>query len=191
MLIQVTIQGTTPLLCNRFTDENAMSASKGTRAAQLGGRGEPREQAEKKLYISESTGKPMIPGPNMFRAIIDAGKYFKNGKSKVTTIKSSQIPSCVMIEEIEIPIQSKNQWETDTRAVRIPNGGRILAHRPCFHDWKLSFFVNLDLEIISEDFFREIFDAAGSRIGLGDFRPDCKGPFGKFKVIEWIVDKEE
>ena len=27
--------------------------------------------------------------------------------------------------------------------------------------------------------------AAGKRVGLGDFRPACKGPFGKFVVVEW------
>jgi hypothetical protein len=33
--------------------------------------------------------------------------------------------------------------------------------------------------------FREIVDAAGKRIGLGDFRPATKGPFGKFVVTSW------
>jgi hypothetical protein len=32
---------------------------------------------------------------------------------------------------------------------------------------------------------REIVDAAGKRVGLGDFRPACKGPFGKFVVVQW------
>jgi hypothetical protein len=32
---------------------------------------------------------------------------------------------------------------------------------------------------------REIVDAAGKRIGLGDFRPACKGPFGRFCVVNW------
>ena len=32
---------------------------------------------------------------------------------------------------------------------------------------------------------REILDAAGKRIGLGDFRPARKGPFGKFTVTHW------
>jgi len=32
-------------------------------------------------------------------------------------------------------------------------------------------------------------DAAGKRIGLGDFRPDCKGPFGRFVVTKWKTSK--
>ena len=186
--IKVKISGTTPLLSNRFTDEAAMSSSSGTRAATVGGKGTPREQAEKKLYMSESTGVPMIPSPNLFRCIIDAGKYFKVGKSKVTTLKSSLIPACLSIDEIELPITSAAPWEVDTRAVRIPStGGRILAHRPCFYDWSMDFTLVLDEDVMDCKLLREIVDTAGKRIGLGDFRPDCKGPFGKFVVERWDV----
>ncbi len=185
MRIDITIQGTTPLLCNKFTDEAAMAASNGTRVATIGDKGTPREQAEKKLYLGEE-GNPMIPQPNLFRCLIDAGTFFKAGKSKVTTQKSSLIPACVEIEGIEIPLLSREGWDVDTRAVRIPStGGRILAHRPSFNDWGLSFSVELDTTIIHPKLFRELVDAAGKRIGLGDFRPACKGPFGKFVVTRW------
>ncbi|MDQ7832006.1 MAG: hypothetical protein RDU30_09740 [Desulfovibrionaceae bacterium] len=185
MQVMITIQGTTPLLCNRFTDEAAMSSSSGTRAATVGDRGTPREQAEKKLYIG-TDGTPMIPQPNLFRCLIDAGTFFKAGKSKVTTQKSSLIPACLTIYGVEIAIRSKQGWEVDTRAVRIPStGGRILAHRPTFNDWALEFVVELDTSIMSSKLFRELVDAAGKRIGLGDFRPACKGPFGQFVVTQW------
>lgn len=185
MEIQIKIKGVTPLLCNKFTDAAQIAASSGTRSALNGDKGTPREQAEIKLYLGLN-GKPMIPQPNVFRAIIDAGKFFKNGKSKVTTQKSSLIPACVDIHGVEIPIKSAEGWDVDTRAVRIPaTGGRILAHRPRFNDWELSFVVTLDTDMMGEKLFRQIVDAAGKSIGLGDFRPDCKGPFGKFVVTMW------
>lgn len=184
-MIEITIEGTTPLLCNRFTDEAMEKATNGSTISTVGDRGTPKEIAEKKLYIGHD-GKPMIPQPNVFRAIMDAGKYFKAGKSKVTTLKSSLIPACLSIDEIEVPIIHNEPWTIDTRAVRIPStGGRISTHRPCFHDWKLRFTVELDETVIGAKMLREIVDAAGKRVGLGDFRPDCKGPFGKFVVTNW------
>lgn len=183
--IKCNIEGTTPLLCNRFTDEAAMNATSGTRMSTSTDKGTPLEQAEKKLYIGHND-KPMIPQPNLFRCIIDAGTYFKAGKSKVTTQKSSLIPACVEVDGIEIPLIHKEPWTVDTRAVRIPStGGRILCHRPCFHDWRLDFEMVLDTDLISVKLLRDIVDAAGKRIGLGDFRPACKGPFGKFCVTLW------
>jgi len=183
--VSVSIEGTTPLLCNRFTDAAQLAATSGNRIAAVGDKGTPREQAEARLYIGHD-GRPMIPQPNLFRCIIDAGKYFKSGKSKVTTQKSSLIPACVEIVGLELPIEHKEPWTVDTRAVRIPStGGRILCHRPCFHDWHIAFELCCDTEMLPLKLLREVVDAAGKRIGLGDFRPDCKGPFGKFAVVQW------
>jgi hypothetical protein len=190
MDIDIEITGTTPLICNRFTDSAAQSATNGTRSALAGAdKGSPHDQAEQKLYTASDGATLIIPSPNIFSCIIAAGTFHKAGRVKITTQKSSLIPACVSIHEIEIPLISKQGWSVDTRAVRIPStGGRILAHRPIFNDWNLRFTVDLDTEFMSENLFRAIVDDAGKRIGLGDFRPACKGPFGKFVVTHWTTD---
>lgn len=183
--VEITIEGTTPLICNRFTDAAQMAASAGSRLSSVGEKGSPHDQAQQRLYIGHD-GKPMIPQPNLFRCLIDAGQFFKAGKSKITTQKTSMIPACVEIEGLELPIEHREPWSVDTRAVRIPStGGRILCHRPCFYDWRLSFALGVDTDMLSLVLMRDIVDAAGKRIGLGDFRPACKGPFGKFVVVKW------
>lgn len=188
-IINVTIEGTTPLLLNRFGIDAATRAE-GPRQTFVGDRGTPHEVAEGKLYLGSDGKTLVIPQPNLFRCIIDGGKFFKAGKSKITTLKSSLIPACLVIRELEIPIQHKQPWEVDTRPVRIPaTGGRILAHRPMFHDWALTFTCELDLEILDAKVFRQVVDASGKRIGLGDFRPDCKGPFGRFVVTNWAEEQ--
>lgn len=185
MEIKITIEGTTPLLMNKFSDAAQMQATNGVRLSSVGDKGTPREQAEAKLYVGLD-GAPMIPQPNLFRCLIDAGVYFKAGRSKVTTQKSSLLPACVDIAGAEITLTHKEPWAVDTRAVRIPaTGGRILCHRPLFHDWRLEFTADIDTVMITAALFRDVVDAAGKRIGLGDFRPACKGPFGKFVVTAW------
>lgn len=183
--IKVTIRGKTPLLMHKFTDEEQQNASTGQRSSTNGDRGTPKEQATQYLYTDEE-GKTIIPQPNLYRSIIDAGKFFKTGKSKVTTQKSSIIPAAVSMNETYYYLNHDEDWTVDTRPVRIPStGGRILRHRPCFNKWNLTFIIDLDDKIISERLLRDVIDTAGNSIGLGDFRPDCKGPFGKFEVIEW------
>jgi hypothetical protein len=76
VLVDVVIEGTTPLLCNKFTDAAAMSATSGNRMVAIGDKGTPKEQAAAKLYIGHD-GKPCIPQPNLFRCLIDAGTFFK------------------------------------------------------------------------------------------------------------------
>lgn len=188
--ITVELEGVTPLLCNKFTDKAQMQATSGNSISTVGDRGTPMEIAESKLYL-DLDGDVCIPQPNIFSAIIEAGKYFKAGKSKVTTKKSSLIPSCVDIDGISFKIIHKEPWTVDTRPVRIPStGGRILCHRPCFHDWKIKFDLVLDTTVLGVRLLREIVDKCGRAVGLGDYRPDCKGPFGKFKVSLWSVKDE-
>lgn len=189
LVIHTKIRGTAPLLCNRFTDAAQLKASAGSGSSLTGDKGTSLEQAEQRLY-SDDQGRHVIPQPNVFRCFLDAGKFFKAGKSKITTQKSSLIPACLDIRGVTIPIQSSTGWKTDTRPVRIPaTGGRILCHRPCFDEWALEFTMSLDTSVIGEKLLREIVDTAGKRIGLGDFRPDTKGPFGKFVVDKWEVEK--
>lgn len=188
MRIAITIEGTTGLMCNRFSDAAAESASNGTRASSAGqDRGTPQDICTTKLYIGLD-GKPMIPQPNLMRCLVDGGRFTKVGKAQITTAKSTQLYSCVDIAGAEIPIIHKQPWKVDTRAVRIPStGGRILAHRPMFDDWSLAFELDLDEEILGGKILRKVVDDAGKRIGLGDFRPACKGPYGKFVVTKWEV----
>lgn len=193
MEINITIEGTTPMICNRFTDEAAESATKGTRGASAAAdRGTPLEIAESKLYRGLN-GKPMIPQPNLLRCLVEGGRFHKAGKTQLTTSKSSIMYSCLDIQGAEIPIDHREPWRVDTRAVRIPStGGRILAHRPMFDDWKMTFTAELDTTILSEKLLRAIIDDAGKRVGLGDFRPATKGPFGRFVVTNWkVVEKSK
>lgn len=188
MEIQICISGITPLILNRFTDAAAMASTNGSRSsAAAGSRGTPREIAEGKLYYGIDGGL-IVPSPNLLRCIVDGGSFFKAGRKQITTKSESMLFSCLDIAASEVAILHNQPWTVDTRAVVIPaTKGRILAHRPLFYDWALEFTAELDTSIVQESLLREIVDAAGKRIGLGDFRPARKGPFGKFRVDSWKV----
>jgi hypothetical protein len=137
----------------------------------------------------------MIPQPNLFRCIIDAGTYFKAGKSKVTTQKSSLIPACVERSGRRgpHPCTGSRGPSTPGPSASPARGVASSATVPCFHDWRLkpSRSTCSTPTMIPLKLFREIVDAAGKRIGLGDFRPACKGPFGKFVVTAWKESEQK
>jgi hypothetical protein len=191
MRLNIRIEGTTPLICNRFTDAAAEASSSGTRGSgSAKDRGTPLEIAESKLYVGLD-GNPMVPQPNLLRCLVEGGRFHKAGKTQLTTSKSSHLYACVSIEGAEIALIHNQPWKVDTRAVRIPStGGRILAHRPMFDDWALEFEVILDTSILGAKLFRSVVDDAGNRIGLGDFRPATKGPYGRFVVTKWEEVRE-
>lgn len=190
--IHVTIEGTTPLLMNRFTDAAAQQLAGGTSTVMVGNKGTPREQAEKKLYVDEH-GVLHLPGTNIFRALIDAGIFHKAGRSKITTQKSSLVPAAVALVELTCPIKGPDgdpKWEVDSRSVVIPStGGRVMCHRPRVDAWRVSFTLEIDTSMFTAQLVRQLLDDAGKRIGLGDFRPVRKGPFGRFVVVKWQSEK--
>lgn len=194
MKIQVTIQGITPLLMNRFTEANEVAVSGGTTVSFRGDKGTPREQAAPKRY-ADADGRLYIPGPNIFAAIIAAGTFHKAGKSKLTTMKTSLIPAGLMVDDLiclltNADCEPLTEWEVDSRSVVIPStGGRIMAHRPRVDVWCATFTIDVDTTMFAPNLIRSVIDDAGKKIGLGDYRPARKGPFGRFVVSRWeIID---
>jgi hypothetical protein len=186
MKIAVTIEGISPLLMNRFTEQNEVQVSGGTAVTFKGDRGTPRTQAEPKRY-ADKDGMLYIPGPNIFAAIIAAGSFHKAGKSKLTTMKSSLIPAGLLVDDLVCPLGT-SEWEVDSRSVVIPStGGRVMCHRPRVDRWSCTFTLDIDTSMFAPTLVRAIIDDAGKKIGLGDYRPARKGPFGRFVVRQWQV----
>jgi|SRR5215469_3879010 len=186
MRIQIHITGLTPIIMNKFSDAQALIASSGSRGSSAAqDRGTPLEIAQSKVYLGLD-GEPMIPQPNLLRCLVEGGKYTKVGRAQITTRESSMLYSCLDIAGTEIKLYHSQPWKVDSRPIVIPSTkGRILAHRPMFDDWELRFECELDTTIIGVKLFRQIVDDAGKRIGLGDFRPSRKGPYGRFVVTFW------
>lgn len=190
MDIKIRVDGVTPLIVNKFHDAAALAASGGSRGSSAGAdRGTPQEICEQKLYRGADSTTLVIPQPNLLRCLVDGGRFHKVGRSQLTTKDSSQLYACLDVHGSEIKLEHKQPWRVDTRAVVIPaTKGRILAHRPIFDDWSLEFTVSLDTSIIGPKLLRKVIDDAGRRIGLGDFRPARKGPYGKFTVVKWEAE---
>jgi hypothetical protein len=186
--IKIAVTGITPLIMNKFSDEAALIASGGVRGSSAAaGRKTPLEICESKLYVGLD-GKIMVPQPNLLRSIVDGGRFHKAGKKQITTKEESMMFSCLDIEGISIPVIHQQGWKVDTRPVVNPSTkGRILCHRPMFDDWRLEFIVHLDITLLGPGIFRQIVDDAGNRIGLGDFRPARKGPYGRYRVDHWEI----
>lgn len=180
MRIKVKIEGLSPLLMNKFAPVDGNGSSPVFRGEES----DLRKEAAKKLYADEK-GNLFIPAPNIFSCLIEGGKFHKMGKSKVTTMKTSLIPAGIAIEEAECPLGTK-KWDVDTRAVVNPmTGGRRLCNRPRLDKWSLTFHLDVDETMFPVELVEKIVSDAGRRIGLGDFRPQRKGPFGRFGVVEF------
>jgi len=186
--IAVTIEGLSPYMPHRFNEAAEQQVSGGVSAVSSLDRGNPREIAESFLY-KDKDGNPVITQPALFGSIMQAGKFHKLGKSKITTQQTSLVPGYMAVVGAYFALEHNQPWRVDSRPVRIPaTGGRIIQHRPMFDDWKTTFEIEVFDGGFSEKLVRQLVDDAGLRIGIGDLRPEKKGPFGRFKVIGWSAD---
>ena len=83
------------------------------------------------------------------------------------------------------------RWErleriTKCVAVTIPaTKGRIMRYRPRFNEWGARFDLLLDDNALDAEMAHQLLNEAGQSIGIGDFRPEKRGPFGTFRVVRF------
>lgn len=175
--VKVTIEGISALLMHKFPMEPVAAMEKKT----------PAEQAEYAAYRDpDNKGNLYLPGIAIQRALI-AAAVFSKGKGRASLQKP--VAACVMVDPERIPL-GVHDFVIDSRPVVIPaTKGRIIRHRPRLDEWKASFTIEFDDELVTAVQLRTIVDDMGKRVGLLDFRPERKGPFGRCAVTKWTVAK--
>jgi hypothetical protein len=179
--IQVTIEGTTPLLFNRFRDVAIEGKSKKRTGAMA------ESDIEDKLYLDEE-GKTMLPAVYLKNCIVEASKQFKIvGKGKSTY--SKLVASTVEIEPFYIDLNASKYEIFRISAVNPMTRGRMMTERPKFNKWSASFELILNDESVPISVINEILEHSGKYVGIGDWRPQTKGMFGKFMITSFKVSK--
>lgn len=152
---------------NKMTDEDLMEKS---RLEFAGG-----------MYYDEDMG-PYLPGKNLLRCLREAAKRDRAqpavaGGVVVLTDRAPLI--------YDGPRDRDKMWGdgdtkfVDQRMCKPPAAqGRVLRTRPIFPEWQCEFEVEIDTEMISEDYFHNLVHRAGRTQGIGDYRII----YGKFTV---------
>lgn len=171
-IVSVTIKGSSALLMHAYP---MIEPPRGWEKTS------PEEQAKVAEY-RDPDGKLYVPGVAIQRCLVGAAAYSK-GKGRASLQKP--VAACVLVMPERV-ILSEQEYTVDSRPVVIAaTKGRIVRHRPRFDNWELTFTIEYDTELLNEADLHRIVDDAGVRVGLLDFRPEKKGPFGRFMVTNW------
>lgn len=189
--VQVTITGTSPMLMHSDRGANPLSdESKALKAVSTKRKKTEEDHAammeiewNASLYLN-AEGQIVVPVENVRASIRDGAKLSKMGK---------EISRKVFIEGEHIPLtysgprDRKKLFEDtrfrDVRSVRVGQQ-RVMRTRPFFRDWSLTFVAYWEPDAFDVDLFKQCLESAGKFIGLGDFRPDKGGTYGRFVVSE-------
>lgn len=155
------------------------------------------DEAKNRLHL-DADGKPCVTSEMLMKALINAGVFIRlDGKRQLSKSDSSYLPGLLMLEDETYRLLAPGkegqeskwglaEWKYDVKKGKNPNGGEaVCIVRPLFEKWAIVVTFTVDIAELPPDQYRRLFDLAGSRMGLGDFRPQCKGRFGTFRVQCW------
>lgn len=169
-----------------------------------------KEEVAAEKLIKGPGGAIGIPLQYLTSCLAEAGRYVKSGKKQLSTAESTKIFSildfgkttflqfsAVDLDKVEPETAAKmnaDGWVADRKKGNLKNGAKSVAVaiiRPWFPAWAITFDVEINTS--PEDYgadettVKALFKAAGSMVGIGDFRPAKKGQYGRFEVTGWEV----
>ena len=196
--VRAILQGVTPLLMNAMSEQQLLDIRGRVKPSKTAAKPSLREEAESKLHRMPD-GRPHIPIHVLMSCLINAGQFIRlDGKRQVSTAQKTILPGMLTILDAELPLfvpgkpEESATWEVDIQRGRNPNGGEaVCLVRPRFDHWALECGLEIDQAQMPLPMARELVETAGKRVGFLEFRPQCKGTFGRFAIVNWEVVKKE
>lgn len=184
MDVRITLTGRTPLLMNSDRTVNPIDpitkAIKKVTSKKTNKTEEDHEEVARLehlggLYLDPDIG-PYIPGQNIEASFVKAAAVTRQGtKLKQALIVTTDVNPLGYTG----PRDPEGLWaDLNFRHMASVKVGqaRVMRCRPQFREWRTEADAIIDTSIVALSDFEDIASTAGSRIGLGDFRPR----FGRF-----------
>ena len=192
MRLEFTLAGVSPLVMHNgaagLDTRSALSREIATIAAKRGGNRTEvddkrlRElECQRSLYLGDD-GKPTLPEAAL-RAVIEAGaRKIKQGP---LVREGLMIESAAFGYDVERYGEDLEKLRTTAQFVVpvVVSRQRILRTRAKFDcPWSVAGIADIDPELVDEEKLTAWLALAGRRVGLGDWRPEKSGHYGRFDV---------
>lgn len=191
-VFDVTINGISPLLMHRFGEAAEASTGAGASGVRAvgpeSGEDTPRARAELAAYRLPD-GELYFPGAAIGRLLREAGGNHKQSRSRKTL--KWIVPSAIIVRDDALALLGPDggaltTFEVDARPVVIPSTkGRIMRYRPRLEHWAAVVTLEIVTDLIDAKTAHLLLEEGGRQLGIGDFRPEKGGPFGRFEIIRW------
>lgn len=127
-----------------------------------------------------------IPADHFRMSMIEAGKMVKGKVGGSMKSMANVVAGLFTVnpEHIYIP-----KWQTfDKRsAVNRNIKGRVIVIRPRWNEWRAEFNLMVDEDSITSETIQSIIEKSGKYIGIGSYRPQNKGQFGRYQIEEFTL----
>lgn len=147
----------------------------------------PEEEARLRAHwMGKGADKQLcIPWVMFYQSFCSAGAAYKfRGQKRMGGVMAATI-SC---EQDRIPLNT-SEFETYEEWVKIPpkTGAMVKIGRPRLQKWKVAFEMLVDDELYPVDKLKDIISDSGKLFGVGAWRPEKRGPYGKYRLMQFEV----
>lgn len=186
-----TIEGIAPLLMHN----RAVMVHQAEAANAAGNRGKKYiPGAEEEARWGEyrlPTGELYLPALNVQRAMVEAAKQFRV-KGKRTTYKTTTAAAVTAPDDAAFILRDGNgepltDYEIDVRRVVVMRAAVMRARPKIPAPWYAEISMGLDAGLLPPEMVLTILMTAGAQVGMGDYRPERGGPFGRFNVLSFAT----
>lgn len=146
-------------------------------------------KAERSAYRLPD-GRLGLPTHALWSTTASGGKGMKIlGKQKATV--SSQLPSTMFMRDDDLtPLTTKAGAPITTYAInerlgRTKTNSLVVVTQPQIDDWAITFLCDIDNTEFHPTLIEKALSKAGKTVGIGAFRPERKGVYGRFEVVKF------
>ena len=137
----------------------------------------PEEEAESSCYRTDSGdhGIPLLA----FKAALIGAAHKDFGLEKTLLRKSFFIPST---DSGSVTAMETDGYHIREDIVRIGANQTDLRYRPQFNQWRANIVAQIDAELLRPEDVVNLVNRAGFSVGIGEWRPEKGGEFGRFEL---------
>ena len=178
-VIEFRIIGLSPLIQNAW-DEKALEMLRMTAMERKKRKKEPRDPEASAAAKAHRTAEGKYGIPLLaFKASLIGAAHKNFGIEKTMVRKAFFIadPDGIGI----IPMECREPIVRED-VVRVGMGATDLRYRPEFREWAVDITADIDAEILNEGDVVNLVNRAGFGVGIGEWRPEKGGDFGRYKI---------
>lgn len=172
-IVQLGISGTSPLICHAwaFKARRAMLDKQMKRATNKREAKDPERDYEDSLYKLDN-GKLGFPAAAFKNAMVGACRF---ADAKMTEVRGAVHVLGEMVEIVGAPSPREDM-------VRLNGLTADIRFRGEFKEWRATLIIQFNANVISTEQVINLLNTAGFSIGVGEWRPEKNGSFGRFSV---------
>lgn len=171
--IRLRLVGTSPLIVHKWSEKakKQMLDKQMGRASQGKAKKDPDQDYREALYIRED-GSYGFPAVAFKAAAVRAGTY--------CDMKMIFLRGAFHVEGDLVHIEGEPEKREDM--VRVGMGTADIRYRPEFKKWATELNIVYNNRALTDEQIVNLFEIAGFAVGVGEWRPEKDGQFGRFEV---------